>query len=126
MHACAHTYAARCTCVDWPTLTREGVQNACAIVKGSTLQDLPCVRMLARIPTQRDAHVLANSRARGWSERVCDRERVSASGLAVGAHVCAHTYAAQCTCADWPTVTRESCQNASAIVRESALQDLPS
>eukprot|EP00965_Chrysotila_dentata_P070162 2317184-Pleurochrysis_carterae.AAC.1 len=67
---------------------------------------------------------LANSRVRGWSERECDRERVSASGLAVGAHACAHTYAARCTCADWPTVTREGGQNACAIVRESALQDL--
>eukprot|EP00965_Chrysotila_dentata_P146234 4829172-Pleurochrysis_carterae.AAC.1 len=68
---------------------------------------------------------LANSLARGWSERVCNRERVSASGLAVGAHACVQTYAARCTCLDWPTVTVERGQNACAIVRESALQDLP-
>uniref|UniRef100_A0A7S4B6P9 Uncharacterized protein n=1 Tax=Chrysotila carterae TaxID=13221 RepID=A0A7S4B6P9_CHRCT len=56
-HACALTYAARCTYVDWPTVSREGGQNARAIVGESALQDLPWVRMLARIPSQRDAHV---------------------------------------------------------------------
>eukprot|EP00965_Chrysotila_dentata_P092821 3064999-Pleurochrysis_carterae.AAC.1 len=55
---------------------------------------------------------LTKSHARGWSERECDRGRVSASGFAVGAHACALTYAAQCTCVDWPTVTLEGGQNA--------------
>eukprot|EP00965_Chrysotila_dentata_P166485 5496863-Pleurochrysis_carterae.AAC.1 len=58
---------------------------------------------------------LTNSCARGWSEREYDRERVSAAGLAVGSHACAHTFAARGTCVDWPTVAREGGHNASAI-----------